>query len=143
MYKSSHGEFKDNGMPLQTTITGQGLLPCGEYKKCEVLSVSMKDDTSTIIIESHRGSHVEDITPPLPKWIEVGSVVNVNIKLGDGVYARRNSKGQLALFDAITQKQVSKWTANIVPFLRNHILAEPSISLIKCGEKIWERSVED
>jgi hypothetical protein len=131
VYDSDNGNYKDKGTSLHTTITGQGLLPCGNFK-CTVASVSEKDGIKTLIIdESARGCHIEMFNSPLPSWIEVDLDIDVEIRLGEGVYARRNSSGKLALFDAITNEQKSKWTTNIIPYLRHHRLAEPSIRKIR------------
>ena len=137
MYKSKHGTFKDSGEELHSTITGQGLLPCGRFR-VTVSSLTTKDGVSTLILdEPAKGFHIEEISNPPP--LKVGEVVEVEIGLGEGVYARRNSKGLLALFDAQTQEKRTSWTKNVVQYLRHHTLAEPHIVSIKNkqGEELW------
>lgn len=137
MYKNVPEE---KGEVLHTVVTGQGLFPCGKYS-CYISSVrELENGISEIILdEPAKGVHIETVHN-LPDWATTGVDVEVEISLSDGVYARRNAKGELALFEQGTHKRVSPFTRNIIPHLKGKKLSSPTIKSIRSGDRVWTTS---
>lgn len=130
MYKNVPEE---KGTALQDVITGQGLFPCGTY----LCKVSYIRDDEICLVEPAKGVHVEALLSPPPSWLVQDLEVEVVIILGKGVYARRNAKGELALYDSKTQERITPFSKNIIPHLKNKTLAQPTIAEIRAGENLW------
>lgn len=138
MYDSKHGKSEEKGLDLGSSISGNGILPCGEYV-VEVVYVDKELGTLTVE-EAARGTHVEAL-PNLPEWLERGQKVEIVIGLTEGVYAKIE-RGRLALFDSKSNANLTGWLDDVKElgrFKQRFKPASPIITKIKYKDKIWER----
>lgn len=143
MYDSKHGKVEDKGQAL-SDISGQGKLPCGTHT-VNVVSAVYDDGanvTTIVMDEPARGLHVEELRGKLPEGLPLNKPIKAIIGLSEGVYARRNHLGELALFDATTQKKMTPWTKNIAQFFTaKTVLACPILSELHYSDVVWKPDV--